>query len=300
MLQRALIIDDSVPLHGLIRAQLDSELLEFHSAYDGEAGISLAASLRPSVILLDVDMSGMDGFEVCRRLKTNVETTAIPVIFLTADFQVKDKVAALDLGAIDYITKPYKPEELSARVRASLRAKQSLEQKAMIDAVTGLWNRQYLDEYLAGQMSHASRFGHPLACIATDVDGLRSINSKHGLPFGDEILRSVGEILLSGSRAEDAVCHVAAGTFAILLPLMDRAGAGRLANRLCKEIQQKLLTIRGNEAGVTCSFGVADTLVAGEVSLLERANLALRRAKLNGGSCVSVARPPRQRQLVAA
>ena len=90
MLQRAaLIIDDSIPLHKLIQNHLAGEHLEFHSAYDGEAGLAMAASLRPSVIFLDVDMPDMDGFEVCRRLKANIQTTTIPVIFLTADFQVQ-------------------------------------------------------------------------------------------------------------------------------------------------------------------------------------------------------------------
>ena len=300
MLERALIIDDSVPLHNLIKSQLEEEPLEFHSAYDGNTGVTMAASLRPSLVLLDVDMSDMDGFEVCRRLKANVATTTIPVIFLTADFQIKDKVAGLDLGAVDYITKPFKPEELSARVRASLRAKHALDSKAMVDGLTGLWNRKYLEEHLAMQMTQANRLGRPVAYIAGDLDGLRKINAKYGIPLGDEVIRSVGNILLSECRAEDAVCHFEGGRFAILVSIMGRAGAGRLADRLCRQIQEKLLVVHGNELGVTCSFGVADTFVAGEGSLLERANTALRRAKLNGGSCVSVARPLRLGRAAAA
>jgi len=301
MLQRALIIDDSVPLHKLIRIYLGESPLEIHSAYDGEAGLAMAVSLQPSMVLLDIDMPDMDGFEVCRRLKANIETTTIPVIFLTADFEVKDKVAGLDLGAVDYITKPFKPEELSARVRATLRAKHSLEQKAMIDGLTGLWNRKYLDEHMAAQMAQASQTGKPVACIACDVDGLRRINSKHGIPFGDEIIRSVGNILLSHCRAGDGVCHFEAGKFAILFSAaMGRSGAGHLAERLCQEIKEKLLTIRGIEVGVTCSFGVADSLVTGEMSLVDRAKSALRRAKLNGGNCVSIARVLRVPQHKAA
>lgn len=88
-----------------------------HSAYDGKSGISLAASLRPSLILLDVDSSGMDGLNVCRSLKADVQTAAIPVIFFTADPEIREKIAASDLGTIDHIAKPFRPEELSARVR---------------------------------------------------------------------------------------------------------------------------------------------------------------------------------------
>ena len=170
----------------------------------------------------------------------------------------------------------------------------------MIDGLTGLWNRKYLDEHMAAQMAQAGRSGRPVSCIVVDVDALRRINAKQGIAFGDEILRTVGNILLGQCRSEDAVCHFHAGKFAILLSVMGRAGAGCLAERLCKEIQQKLLTVHGKEVGVTCSFGVADSLVAGDLSLLERANLALRRAKLNGGACVSIARPLRLPQSMAA
>lgn len=294
MLQRALIVDDSMPLHKLIKTHMDGEGLEFHSAYGGEAALTMAAAIHPSLILLDVDMPDMDGFEVCRRLKSNSETTTIPVIFLTADFDTHDKIKGLDLGAVDYVTKPFKPEELCARVRTSLRTKQLLEQKAMIDGLTGLWNQKYLEDHVAAQLSLSHRSGRPLACISLDVDGLRQINQKHGIPFGDEILRTLGNILLGQCRAEDAVCHCDGGKFAILVSGMSRSGAGRLADRLCAQIQRQLLAHGGKEVDVTCSFGVADNLVTGDLTLIERAELALVRAKQNGGSCVSIARPPRK------
>jgi diguanylate cyclase (GGDEF)-like protein len=300
MLQRTMIVDDSIPLHKLIKTHLDGAGLEFYSAYDGPSALSLAAELRPRLILLDVDMPGMDGFEVCRRLKANVDTTTIPIIFLTADFHANDKVMGLDLGAVDYVTKPFKPEELCARVRASLRARQLLEQKAMIDGLTGLWNHKYLEDHTAAQLSLASRSGWPLSCIALDVDGLRQINRKHGIPFGDEILRSIGNILLKQCRAEDAVCRGEGGKFTVVVSAMSRAGAGHLAERLCSQVQTELRSHAGKEVRVTCSFGVADSLVASDAALLTRAEAALVRAKQNGGNCVSIARPPRKTQAVAA
>jgi two-component system, cell cycle response regulator len=298
MLQRTLIVDDSIPLHKLIKTHLDGAGLEFYSAYDGPAALALAGDVRPRLILLDVDMPGMDGFEVCRRLKTNVETTTIPIIFLTADFHANDKVMGLDLGAVDYVTKPFKPEELCARVRAALRARQLLEQKAMIDGLTGLWNRKYLEDHTEAQLSLASRAGWPLACIALDVDNLRQINRKHGIPFGDEILRSIGSILLQQCRAQDAISRYEGGKFGIVVSDMSRSGAGHLAERLREQIQSQLLSRAGKQVGTTCSFGVADSLVTSGSSLLQRAEEALIRAKQNGGNCVSVAR--RQRKGLAA
>jgi diguanylate cyclase (GGDEF)-like protein len=294
MLQRTLIVDDSIPLHKLIKTHLDEVGLEFYSAYDGPSALAMAAQIRPRIILLDVDMPGMDGFEVCRRLKADVDTTTIPIIFLTADFHANDKVMGLDLGAVDYVTKPFKPQELSARVRSSLRARQLLEQKAMIDGLTGLWNHKYLEDHTAAQLALSSRSGWPLSCITLDVDCLRQINRKFGIPFGDEILRNISAILLQQCRAEDAVCRCDGGKFSIVIANMSRAGARFLAERLCAEIQTKLRTHAGKDVCVKCSFGVADSLVAGDASLLSRADAALVRAKQNGGNCVSIARPPRK------
>ncbi|HWE04031.1 MAG TPA: diguanylate cyclase [Tepidisphaeraceae bacterium] len=299
MIQRILIIDDSLPLHQLIRSQVEHEGWQFHCAYDGQAGIEMALELRPSVILLDVDIPDISGFEVCRRLKANVETSSIPVVFLSADLSTGDKVRGLDLGAVDYITKPFKAAELSARLRASIRVKQLLDQKAMIDGLTGLWNRKYLEDHLAAQTSLAVRSGRPTSYIVADVDRMRQINKKHGIPFGDEILRSLSNILLSQCRAEDAVCRLDGARFAIVLSAMNRTGAGRLAERLSSTIQTRLLSRAGKDVGVTCSFGVADSLVTGDVTLLERAELAMIRAKQNGGACVVIARPPRKEKSAA-
>jgi diguanylate cyclase (GGDEF)-like protein len=294
MLDRALIVDDSLPLHSLVRSHMQGEGLEFHSAYGGAAALSLAAELRPNLVLLDIDMPDMDGFEVCRRLKANAETTTSTVIFLTADFDTGDKIKGLELGAADYVTKPFKPEELCARVRASLRARKLMDQKAMINGVTGLWNQRYLEDHVAAQLALSQESGQPVACVAVDIDCLRQINQKHGVSFGDEILRTIGNIFLSECRAEDAVCHRRGGEFTLIVSGLNRSGAGRLADRLCAQIQKQLLRHGGKDVGVTCSFGVADNLVSGDSSLIERAEAALIRAKQNGGRCVSIARPSRR------
>ncbi len=111
-----LIIDDSPHLHKLVVAHLKADPIVVHSATDGESGLAAATELQPGLILLDVDMPALGGFEVCRQLKAGPATSAIPVMFVTADGTLMDKVRGLDLGAVDYLTKPFKPEELRARV----------------------------------------------------------------------------------------------------------------------------------------------------------------------------------------
>ena len=127
MLHKLLIIDDAAPVHGLIRARLADEPYEIRSAYGAEEGETVIREFAPDLILLDIDMPGENGLEFCRRLKENPATARIPVIFLTAADSLEQKVAGLELGAVDYVTKPFEPAELRARVRASLRTKRLID-----------------------------------------------------------------------------------------------------------------------------------------------------------------------------
>ena len=156
-----LIVDDSPNLHKLIRAYLEEETIAIHSAYNGSDGITAAAKLRPDLILLDLDMPILDGFEVCRRLKANPLTQSLPIIFLTVDVSAdkQDQRGHLDLGANDYMTKlASSPEELrTAAFERRLRVKPLLDDIAMVDGLTKLWNRTYLDLHLPAQLSLAQR-----------------------------------------------------------------------------------------------------------------------------------------------
>ena len=147
MPQTVLIVDDAIAMHGLIKVHLSEEPWEFQSAYDGPSGLAAAASLNPDLILLDVDMPGLNGFDVCRALKANEATSRIPVIFLTASASVDEKICGLELRAVDYITKPFDPGELCARICAALRTKRLLDllPKPSHDAESAAATRQGAD-----------------------------------------------------------------------------------------------------------------------------------------------------------
>jgi two-component system response regulator VicR len=127
MLANVLIVDDAESIHAMLRFQLQGEQLETRSAFSGECALRMVAEQRPDLVLLDVDLPDFDGFEVCRRIRENPFTMNVPIIFLTAADETSQKVCGLDLGACDYITKPFKSAELLARVRAALRAKTRLD-----------------------------------------------------------------------------------------------------------------------------------------------------------------------------
>jgi diguanylate cyclase (GGDEF)-like protein len=290
MSKKILVIDDSMPHHKLISSYLKPDKLEIRSAYDGESGLALAATLQPNLILLDVDMPGMEGFEVCRRLKSNPATAAIPIIFLTALSTLDNRVNGLDIGAADYISKPFKPLELRARVRASLRAKSQIEAMNLVDAPTGLWNRAYLNAHIEYHVALAKRLDIALSCMVVAVDYPDTLTETFGGTIIPDLFHSVGRILSGKCRVEDVVCRFDARKFAILLSGANGAAAVRVADRLRREVERQLGIKYGRRTQITCSFGIADTIFGDASTLIERADAALCQTHAVGFNHVRLAR----------
>jgi len=191
-----LAIDDSDLVHRLLRARLKHERIELCAATRGEEGLQMAQRLKPELILLDIELQDLDGFEVLARLKADPETQDIAVIFVSASNETMDRVRGLDLGAVDFIGKPFDVGELKARVRSALRMQRlvrMLAQRAQIDGLTGLWNRAHFDQRLAGEIQEAARYGRDLSLVLCDVDHFKGLNDRFGHPFGDEVLERVGQ-----------------------------------------------------------------------------------------------------------
>lgn len=290
MLQTVMIADDSVPLHALIKAQLRADHLSFHSVYDGAAAVALAAELRPDLILLDIDMPGMDGFEACRRMKADPATAFIPLMFLSAESLPAEKQRALALGAFDYIQKPFKPDQFRDRVRSSLQAVPISKDRALVDPLTGLWNKAYFDVQLKEQYVLAQLASQAMSCVVTAIDQIGAINIRHGTVIANQVVRKVANVLCSNGGMFATTCCLADRRFATILRLNDRFAAARLAEKLRLHLQQNLILEANMRMDVSCSFGVCDNSIASAMTLFERAAGALDRAINRGGNCISVAR----------
>jgi PleD family two-component response regulator len=177
--RKILVVDDSPDIQALLKVRLRGERAELVQTLESEKALDLALAHSPDLVLLDVDMPGVTGFEVCKQLKANPKTAMIPVIFLSGKLDQATKVEGLDLGAVDYVTKPFDPVELRARVRSALRIKHLQDQLialARIDELTGLWNRAYLDSRLDQEIASSRRSGSPLSLIMLDADHFKRVN----------------------------------------------------------------------------------------------------------------------------
>ena len=247
-LPRLLAIDDSELIHKILRVRLQHEQLELHSALNGAEGIRLAKELKPEVILLDIELGDMEGFAVLQGLKADEATRDIAVVFISAFSEPIDRVRGLDLGAVDFITKPFEMIELIARVRSILRLQNAMHMlavKAQIDGLTGLWNRKYFDARLESEFSESLRHGKPLALVMADIDKFKSLNDGYGHPFGDLVLERFGKILSSG-RVSDVACRCGGEEFGIILPSGTLDEAFEVAERL--HPQDRLATGSGHHA----------------------------------------------------
>ncbi len=290
MPHRLLLIDDSPLAFELVQACLQGEDIELSYALDGNAGIEMAKQLAPDVILLDVEMPAPDGFEVCRRLKLDPAFINTPIVFVSGRKQVEEKILGLELGAVDYITKPFDAAELKARVRTALRIKQLtdlLSRRAQVDAVTGLWTADYFGARLQAELKLARRTGNPVGLLLVDIDRFRPLNSEHGPWWGDHILKQVAEKLMERTRAEDVVCRLGA-TFALICPASTSDGLYALGHRLGADIAKLNPRLHNVETPITASFGIAvghDR--ASPDGMLTAARAAILSAKQRGGNRVA-------------
>jgi len=289
---KTLIIDDSPDALVVAKARLVKENLDVICAGGGKEGLKLANQERPDLILLDLDMPDMSGFEVCRQLKADAELCMIPVIFLTGSGSLADKVKGLDLGAVDYVTKPFDGIELQARVRAALRTKHLqdlLTKYAQIDPLTELWNRRALEERLRQEWARIQRHGGSFAVIMADVDHFKLVNDTHGHPAGDQVLREVAAILAGECRESDLPARYGGEEFAVLLPTIHAPEAVVMADRCRRKIEEACTRACGAEIRVTASFGVADSegCASGE-EVIQDADKALYQAKHAGRNRVDI------------
>ena len=232
-MEHVLVVEDSPEISALIVLTLRIEGYQVSQAPDGIRAFEMASSLLPDLILMDVMMPGLNGFQVAEKLKEQSSTRTIPLIFVTAKSELGDLVHGLET-AVDYISKPFAVPELVARVRAALRMKnlqkelqqsnEELSRLALTDGLTGLLNRRGFDQQLEDEIWRARRFEHGLGLLVFDLDRFKSVNDTWGHTQGDVVLRGFAEVLMNSSRRVDKVARFGGEEFVLLLPATDAEG----------------------------------------------------------------------------
>jgi diguanylate cyclase (GGDEF)-like protein len=294
-----LLIDDSPSIHRLLGFKLKKEGLEFTTAFSGTEGLEIARRQPPSLILLDLNMPEMDGFQVLRELKNDPRTIQIPVIVLSGSTEATEKVRAFDLGAMDYVCKPFDVHELRARINSALRIHRLMEmlsRRAQIDGLTGLWNRSYFNDRLAAELANRDRTGSQLALALCDLDHFKKLNDTFGHPAGDAVLEGFSEILAHALRSYDIACRYGGEEFAIILPDTSLAQA----QGVCERVR---IAVEANrwpnypEIRTSVSFGLTVSGLGGRnepAAWVEAADKAMYESKSAGRNRITIHREPEE------
>lgn len=260
-------------------------------ATNGRDALRIASESVPDLILLDVIMPEMDGYEVCRHLKADPAMRDVPIIFITAMNQQEDEAIGLELGAVDYITKPFNPTIVRLRIRNQIELKRQrdlLTRLSHLDGLTGIPNRRALDEVLEREWRRGSRSMRPLSLLMIDIDHFKAYNDSSGHLAGDDCLRTVAQTLkISLGRAGDFVGRYGGEEFMAVLPETDADGALVVAREIIEAISKLAIPHPASPQSekITISIGIATADTKREqqaICLLHEADSALYRAKQEG------------------
>jgi two-component system, cell cycle response regulator len=306
---RLLVADDDPTLLRLLERLLPTWGYEVSTATSGnEAWARLQEPERPALALLDWSMPGVQGPEICRRLRAEAREPYVYVLLLTAKYQQEDLAEAIQAGADDFVRKPFNRAELQARLWAGRRIvemhaelarnREMFRTQALYDVLTGLWNRRAILDALERELARARRGSLPVAVALVDLDHFKRVNDTYGHAAGDSVLKEAATRMAGTVRPYDPVGRYGGEEFLVILPGCDEAGAQRTMERVRTSIAAAPVVTPGGELRISCSIGVAcasldievapELLARAQQDLLQRADEALYAAKRNGRNRVEV------------
>jgi two-component system cell cycle response regulator len=289
------IVDDDPAIRRLLRLLLTRagfETLEY--ATGGEARAALGEAPW-HLAILDRRLPDMDGVRLCQEIKANPDSRTRYVIMLTGEDEQRDKIEGLDLGADDYVTKPFQPPELLARVRAGKRivdlqnelveTNKRLELLSITDGLTKLHNHRYFQDELARAFEESQRYLRPLSLAMIDIDFFKKINDTYGHAVGDEVLKAISHRFAESVRSADLVARYGGEEFAVMMPETELEDGAAFAEKIRLLVAETTIPTQGGPLQVTISAGVSSvphTRIHSAKELIVAADKALYRAKRNG------------------
>jgi diguanylate cyclase (GGDEF)-like protein len=283
--QSVLVVDDDNDKRLLLKVALEMAGYEVQTAQDGAEGLTAVERFQPDLIITDVMMPHMDGYEFARRVRANPLTRFIPIIIQTAARNdAQDMRRGAEVGALGYITDPTDLDLLMARAQTLLDFKKYLdtcEEEAFTDHLTGLANRRRFERQLEREVTRTLRYSRAFCLLLLDIDNFKQVNDSYGHEAGDEAIRRIAKILQAGTRGIDTAARIGGEEFAVLLTETELSGGLEVAERLRLSIKAEEIPIVGS---VTASFGVAEFPLCAQTGreLVSVADAAMYEAKREG------------------
>lgn len=298
-----LIVDDNPDKLGLLEAAFSLAGYNVTTATDGDEALAAIESYQPDLVITDVMMPRMNGYELAQRIRANPLTKFIPVIMQTAaSKRAEDLRRASEVGALGYITDPTDLDLMLARTRTLLEFKaylDSCEEAAFTDHLTGLANRRRFERQLEREVGRVLRFERPFTLLMIDIDNFKNLNDTFGHDAGDDAIRRISRVLREGTRGIDLAARIGGEEFAVLLVETSQAAGMEVAERLRVAIRDLEIP---SGARITASFGVAECPTDAQTAsgILKAADVALYEAKRNGRDRVVPMQPLMRSNSVAA
>jgi len=293
-----LAVDDDPNIIRALKHLLKKAAYQVITALDGETALKAVEKKKPDLIISDVMMPGMDGYQLCKILRSQSSTRLIPFIFLTAKDTIDDRIEGIKIGADAYLAKPFDIREILTLLQTVLQRHQIYIEEMMRDELTGLPNRKYLFQTLSEEYSRARRYKRKLSIAMIDIDHFKKVNDSYGHQKGDRILIGVGELIRAGIRQQDTVGRYGGEEFLAVLPETGTREAMAMMNRLRKKIAAIRWRIKDVEISetVTISTGIAELSSPKQKieDVIGIADRALYQAKEEGRNRVVINKPDRE------
>jgi diguanylate cyclase (GGDEF)-like protein len=298
---RILVVDDDEVIRIMMKQLLETSEFQCDVARDGREAIKMVSESHHDLIILDVSMPNMDGFEVCRILREEEASSDIPIIFLSAKAELEDRMKGFQMGADDYVPKPFSYDELVARIKVSLRKVERLEREkrktetlelqTRCDETTGLFNRKYFDRASKEEIHKCTVNGSPLSLILIDIDRLNEINTTRGFHQGNHTIVQIAHLIQQVCASKCLLAHYEGGTFALLVPGSDRKQSEALAEEFRRLVENTAIdAYPSGILKVTITIGVVEwDMKDSSDRLMRRAEDALHSAKKLGRNRIAFA-----------
>ncbi len=270
---RILLVDDNPANLNLLIAILETQDYSLSAVLDGSQALKVASEIKPDLILMDIVMPNMDGYETTKYFKSNDDTRDIPIIFITEKNEPEDIKKAFESGGVDFISKPINAEEVLVRVESHLKIQMLLKQnkkiieelqeanlkldaQAKTDHLTGLFNRRSIVEIIEYEITRALRSKETFCLVLGDIDHFKQLNDSYGHLAGDHILIELSQLMKKVTRDQDVLARWGGEEFLLVLPATDLVGARLLAEKIRARVAEESFDFNGQQLKVTMSFGV--------------------------------------------